>query len=41
LATLDNLTADSKKKKLGGMGAAVAGTEKIRSWVSIRRLTTL
>ncbi|MFS8160662.1 MAG: hypothetical protein ACMG6E_10775 [Candidatus Roizmanbacteria bacterium] len=34
---MDQLTADDgkKKKKSGGMNAAVASTEKIRSWVSI------
>jgi outer membrane murein-binding lipoprotein Lpp len=37
MATLDKLAEDRKKakhkKKTGGMDAAVANTEKIRSWV--------
>lgn len=40
MATLDKMSQDKKGKKNkggGGMNAAVASTEKIRSWVSIYR----
>ena len=38
MATLDKMSQEKghKKAKAGGMNAAVASTEKIRSWVSAK-----